>query len=327
MMKLRIDTNLKRFMFNVVILIAIIFLSRVLFQFPIEYLKIQLFRQTVANRLFSKIDALQVLLLISVFFGFYYRNRISAIPFKGQSLAKSALFVLAGELTIAAYYVLRGATNYYDITSGINLWLIQAGIFLSLLAAFLLFAIAVFTFDYLVRFAKAFRKELIVSAIAGVILYNLLILFQNQWLFFSKGVANVLQTIFSHFYAVSYYFAKNGPILTVNNFSVAIGPPCSGIDSMFLFTAFFAGLFALDHKRIKKAVFFSSFVIGLAGVYAVNILRLFLLILAGINISPKFAVGLFHTNAGWLLFVIYFLGYYMIIRKFIYKDKLPKAAK
>jgi exosortase/archaeosortase family protein len=194
---------------------------------------------------------------------------------------------------------------------------------LSLALAFFFFVVAVFDKDYLIKFYNAFTKELIGAALVGVALYKLLMLFQAQWLFFSRGASNALFKVLSLFYPAIMTFEGNTPIVGTNAFAIAIGSPCSGIDSMFLFTAFCAGLFALDHKRLKKGVFALSFVIGFVGVYAVNILRLFLLVLAGIYISPEFSVGLFHTNAGWVLFIIYFLLYYWIIKKFIYKNKVP----
>jgi len=41
--------------------------------------------------------------------------------------------------------------------------------------------------------------------------------------------------------------------------------------------------------------------------------------LVGIHISPEIAVGFFHTNAGWVLFILYFLAYYWLIKRWIYK--------
>jgi len=315
----KIDTNFKKFLLKVALFVILIFLSRALFQFPIELFKIQIFRQTIANRLFSKIDALQVLLFLGLFFGFYYRERINRVKHDKPSLKSSILLVIAGEVFIAIYYVLRGATNYFNISSGVNLWLIQGGILLCFGITFLLFSLAVFSKDYILRFIKEFKKELIISAIAGVIMYNAMAFFQKQWLFFSKGVAAILVSLFSNFYHVAQAVTDAGaPVLSINDFVVSIGPPCSGIESMFLYTAFFAGLFALDSKRLHKARFLGLSILGLIGVYAINVLRLFLLLLAGVHVSPAFAVGLFHTNAGWVLFVLYFLAYYLIIRKFIY---------
>jgi hypothetical protein len=121
----------------------------------------------------------------------------------------------------------------------------------------------------------------------------------------------------SPFYAITFDYT-NFTNINIGDLSLAIGPPCSGIDSILLYLAFFSALFALDHKRIKKKTYAAAFVIGLVGVFFVNILRLLLLILIGVHMSADFAVGLFHTNAGWLFFVLYFLLYYVVIRRYIY---------
>jgi exosortase/archaeosortase family protein len=317
------DKNFRNFLIKLVLLVTIIFLTRVLFQFPVEYFGLRLFQQNDLTRLFNKIAGLEVFALVALFFGLYLRNKISKLDHPRFNWKKSVLFIVLAEITVAIYYFIRAAANYYSITSGLSLYLVWIGLLASLALAFIFFTIAVFDWDYLVSFIKIFKKELFIAVIAAIILYNLLILFQDQWLFFSTGVSNILYRLFSLFYQVNYYMGNSGPVIQIGTFGVAIGSPCSGIDSMFLFTAFFAGLFALDHKRLKKGLYILLFIIGFLGVYFVNVIRLFLLILAGIYISPSFAVGLFHTNAGWILFIIYFLCYYLIIKKFIYKSKLP----
>jgi hypothetical protein len=177
---------------------------------------------------------------------------------------------------------------------------------------------SVFNYSYIKNLVRSLKKELMIAAIITVVLYFLLMTFQQQWLFFSSTVSMILYNILAIFYPVTYEFTT-APILSVRDFAVAIGPPCSGIDSMLLFIAFFAALFALDHRRIKRTKFIILAIIGLVGVYVVNVIRLLLLIVIGVHISPEFAVGLFHTNAGWLFFLLYFLGYYLLIKKHIYK--------
>jgi exosortase/archaeosortase family protein len=322
----RIDKNFRNFLLKVVIFVGLIFLSRVAFQFPIEYFNLKVFQQSSLTRLFSKIDALQVITLLSIFFGLYYNDRISKLEHPKPKIAQSILLVLGAEVTIAAYYLIRASANYYSITSGIQIYLIQLAILVSLGLAFLLFLKAVFSEEYLKIFFKEFKKEVIIFTIIAVLLYNALITFQKQWLLFSSGITTILSWMLSLFYSTvsTSMNASGGPILRAEGFGVSIGPPCSGIDSMLLFFAFFAALFALDRKIIRKGLYAIFFLIGLAGVYVINVLRLFLLMLAGIYISPRFAVGLFHTNAGWVLFVLYFLLYYWFIRKFIYKKEVPK---
>lgn len=318
------EKNIKNFLVKVVILVALIFLTRVLFQFPIEFFSLKIFKQTAANILFNKIAALEVLAVVVFFFGLYYRKRISKINHPRIHWLKSIIFLVLGELMVAIYYLTRASTNFFSITGGLTLLAVQAAILASLAFAFIFFAIAVFDNNYLKKFIVEFKLPLIIAAIITVLLYFLLIFFQDQWLFFSSSVSNLLYHSLSLFYPVKQFFVDSTPILQISDFAVSIGAPCSGIDSMFLFTAFFAALFALDNKRIKKGTYIISFIIGLIGVYFVNVLRLFLLLIAGVEISPRFAIGLFHTNAGWIFFIIYFLCYYLIIRKFIYKKAVLK---
>lgn len=317
------EKNLKKFLTKAIILVAVIYFTRVLFQFPVEYFNLALFKQTIASRLFSKIDGLKVLSIVVIFFAFYYRKKVAEIDYGRFNLKSSLIFLLLGELAVASYYLVRFLANYYEITQGTILYITQLIIFFILVSAFSLFVISVFSLSYLKKFVKFFKKELIITLIISIILYNLLIFFQNQWYVISKGVADILFFILSLFYDVLYYFNGNAPVLEINNFAVSIGAPCSGIDSMFLFISFFAAIYALDHKRLKKSIFFTVFIVGFIGVYIVNVLRLLLLILVGIHISPRFAVGLFHTNAGWVFFLAYFLIYYLVIKKFIYQSNLP----
>jgi len=120
-------------------------------------------------------------------------------------------------------------------------------------------------------------------------------------------------------------FAKNCARETIlNNFRVIIGQPCSGIDSMLLFISLYLIIAIMDWKRINKKMAILLFFIGAVGMYLTNILRIFILFLVGIYISPKFAVGLFHTNIGWILFIIFFFIYWSIGSKFIYKKSARK---
>ena len=69
------------------------------------------------------------------------------------------------------------------------------------------------------------------------------------------------------------------------------------------------------------------YLIGIFGVVFTNLLRLFILILVGVEISPDLAVGLFHTNAGSIFFIAYFLIYYEITTRFCYKKISNKTRK
>ena len=315
------EKNFKQLLIKSGIFLFALVLIRAIFQFPIEYYAISVFKQTSSNRIFSKIDAIKVLTLVGLFFAFYYRNKISTISHPKINKSKSIIYMIAGFVTVGIYYFLRASTNIYSINSTTLLFLIWLGILLTLIIAFICVAISVFDYDYLIKFYQKFTNEIVFTGLISIFLYYILIYFQSKWYLFSGFVANALYFFLSLFLDVMYYIGEDAPVLQINDFAVSIGSPCSGIDSMLLFFSFFIALFALDHKKIKTVKFFIFFVIGFIGVVFVNIIRLLLLILVGVFISPKFAVGLFHTNAGWMFFLIYFLLYYWFIRKFIY-DKI-----
>lgn len=270
-------------------------------------------------RVFNKIVALKVLTLLLIVFLLYNREYLINFKFQKIRIKNLLLYTFLAYLVMLWYYGSQVLINYYQLYQGIIPIIIVISQFL-VLALYLVFAcIAVFTKETLLQLHKDTKPQIYYFIVTFIIFTTLLALFEKAWFLFSGLVSIILVFLLDPFYQVQFWI-EDAPILQINDFTVSIGAPCSGIDSMFLFFAFFAGIFALDHKRIKKRLYLLLFIIGFIGVYVVNILRLFLLMLIGIHISPEFAVGLFHTNAGWLFFVLYFLVYYWIIKRFIYKN-------
>lgn len=312
------DKNLKYFLIKSALLLGALLFVTFLFRFPIDYFNLKLFSMNDATRLFSKSDALKIMALTILFFALYYKEKIAKIVHEKQNMLTSTLLVLAGIVSVVIYYFLRYIANLNNVVSGVYFYLTIIASLLSLVVAFAFFTIGIFSFKYLKKFYLELKKPLWITLILAVVAYNLLMLFQNLWPFFSYTISKILFALFNPFFPTMLDMSLT-PILDVNGFAVSIGAPCSGIESLFLFAAFSIGIFVLDHKRIKRVPFIISSIIGIIGIYFVNILRLFLLILTGIYVNPDFAVGLFHTNVGWILFVIYFLFYYYIMKKFIYK--------
>ena len=104
-----------------------------------------------------------------------------------------------------------------------------------------------------------------------------------------------------------------------NSFSAGIAKTCSGIDSIFLFTALYLGVLAWDWKILNKKKMLVMFIPGLVGAFMLNIVRIFLLFLIGANISRDFALNAFHTNASAVLFLVYFAIFWWIFYKWMKK--------
>ena len=114
----------------------------------------------------------------------------------------------------------------------------------------------------------------------------------------------------------------DGPTLGVNDFLVGISKECSGIDSLLLFISLYLFLFILNWKDIDKRRMAILFIPGLIGTFAYNLARIYILMLAGIFISPEFAADAFHSNIGWILFLGFFIIFWHFGSKYAYKKDL-----
>jgi len=173
-------------------------------------------------------------------------------------------------------------------------------------------AIGVLGSDLIKYFFDKFKKEIVVCLSVSLIIYFSIFQVWKLWPLFSDGVLKSVYFLFSLFTTTKIITPRT---LVVDGFGARIEQACSGVDSLFLFTALYLFIVLVDWKilNIRKAILL--FIPAAAGLYITNILRIFLIMLIGAKISPKIALSLFHTYAGLVLFLIYF-GLFM---KFFYK--------
>lgn len=125
--------------------------------------------------------------------------------------------------------------------------------------------------------------------------------------------ASAVEKILSPFMQIAMNEVQNGqPVINAEGFVTIIGPPCSGIFSMVLFTALFSFVYWLDYEKINGKRAWKYYLIGLLGAFVLNLLRVITLLIIGAYWSPDIAVGLFHTNAGWILFAAYSFVYWWL---------------
>ncbi len=97
-------------------------------------------------------------------------------------------------------------------------------------------------------------------------------------------------------------------ILGTDTFRVSIDTACSGYEGIGLvvvFTAFVLSLFRADFRFPHALMLFP---IGIAAIWSFNAIRIALLIGIGHELSPEIAVGGFHSQAGWISFVLVAVG-------------------
>ncbi|MEA3191185.1 MAG: hypothetical protein QOD77_1767 [Thermoplasmata archaeon] len=94
--------------------------------------------------------------------------------------------------------------------------------------------------------------------------------------------------------------------------TVQVGAACSGLQAMALFMGMLA-LFAATQRPPGRRLAVWT-VVGLAGVYVANVLRLFVVILAGHQWGAG-ALQEVHANAGWAFFVAWSLLFAVWLRR------------
>lgn len=259
-------------------------------------------KNLTANVQFNFFSFSAYILAIIVFFIIFNRKIILNHQFELKPLQTITLSIISFSL-FSVYYYLKFLTSLQQATSYI---------YTTLLIYFLgmcFLALAAFTFDF-------FKKFWFSLTISLTIIYTYFMLTQiawNHWYFFSAKVTKIVYYILNLFYQTVILTINGDPKLILSNFSVIIGPPCSGIEGLSMFIALFALLLAYDYINLDLKRTSIIFFLGLIGTYFINILRVTLIMIIGTK-YPQFALGMFHSNAGWLFFsgfilLLLFLSY------------------
>lgn len=91
-------------------------------------------------------------------------------------------------------------------------------------------------------------------------------------------------------------------LLGTPGFRVRVGVPCSGYEGMGLILAYLTVYLFLFRRDLRFPHALLLLPLGLTAVWVVNVVRIAALILIGDRVSPKLAVGGFHSQAGWIGF-------------------------
>ena len=165
------------------------------------------------------------------------------------------------------------------------------------------------------NFVKEFKFSMIISLLLSWGFLNFYTTFQKIWPYLSWFVAKASYFLLKPIYGdvilkyESTMFGNvyhNIPTVGTSEYAAAIFRPCSGIEGISLFLLFFTIIAIIDWKKIDWKRLIVLYPVGIAFMFAINILRITFLVIAGNQISPEFALGAFHSNFGWILFAIFF---------------------
>lgn len=221
----------------------------------------------------------------------------------------NAIFILAGFLLLAPFYaaaqqLLRFNTFWDNVPLSLTAHAIT-------ILSPLLILVGVFGVEFCIYFVKQFKKEILICLAISIIFDIAIFQVWRLWPYLSAIVLHSVYGLFKLSFPVVYTFPPR--TLLVQNFAVSIEESCSGIDSIFLFSTLYIMIAFLDWKVLNHKKLLLLFLPALIGLFFVNILRVYLLVLIGVVISPILALKLFHTYAGMLLFIIYFIVFWKLL--------------
>ncbi|MBU0758396.1 MAG: archaeosortase/exosortase family protein [Nanoarchaeota archaeon] len=171
-----------------------------------------------------------------------------------------------------------------------------------------------------------------IPILAGILVgyFFLIQFFQTVWRFLGNFVAGSVYALLNITFNNAYIRTSSisTPSLGVGDFLVGISKECSGIDSLLLFLSLYTAILVLDWKRLDRKRMYMLLVPGVIGTILYNVLRVYLLLLVGVWISPEFAVDMFHSNIGWILFLVFFMVFWQFGSEWVYvKNMKSKAEK
>ena len=307
----------KQFVIKSVIFIALFIV--------LQYLTYPLAEQTVPDKIFRPHHIPNIgsaALFTFCMFVIYSWNKL--IKLKKYKIDKKdwLIFGTLELIWLTVYYSFK-----FSVMNNAAFWIdyVTAVICLRYFLIFLVIAnlaVAVYGRKFTQDFIKTFRKRLAFFFIVFLIYYAFVVYVQKSWVYLSKTVASITYFLLDKTTQnVTLDTSNINPVLGVEQFRAAIGAPCSGVESILLFISLYLLIITLDIKKIDKSKALLVFVLGVTGIFFLNIFRIYTLFLIGAYISKTFAIGTFHSNIGWILFTIYFALFIYFVYPLILKTR------
>lgn len=254
--------------------------------------------------------------IAAILFVFLNRDKLNNLRKHKFELKDCIVFGLIAIVFYTLYFILKYLRG---IVLNIGASLILEYLLLALGAIFT--GLAIFNIKFLKNFSKHFGDQIILIALSGLCYFILSFSIRMSWKYLSTAIAGAVQFLLSRSFSNVYVsYAQGIPTLSAGGFSATIAAPCSGIESLLLFSLLFLLLICFDWQNLNKRKLPFVFAIGLLGTIPVSILRIYVLFLAGIKISPEVAITLFHYNIGWIFFLAYFLIFTWLAYPYIRKS-------
>lgn len=129
------------------------------------------------------------------------------------------------------------------------------------------------------------------------------LLSEDSWAELSDATLQLSYWILKHF-DHNAFMEPVTRILGAGDFSVRIFAACSGYEGMMLIAVFVVGYILIFRRSLKFPNVLVLFPLAMGAIWLLNSLRIALLVFIGANFSPDIALGGFHSQFGWISFLL-----------------------
>jgi exosortase/archaeosortase family protein len=298
----------RNFLISLIAAVAVLYAEKRFYPVSKELVKLNMFGRT---------SVIIVFLIIVIFFAFEKKNILNLKNFKFGWRSFFLFFPLHIISFLSFWFFKKILIENPHL---LQEYFAEAVFVRYLLPTLIILFLALAIFDF--SFMKKFYRSLFLSFFLAFAFFQVSLFFKQYWKFFSKITTKLVAFLLNFSFSdVSVDYGVSGPSLGAGGFRALIHSPCSGIEGLSLFLFLFILIMVLDRKEIDWFRASLAGVVGLGGMFLVNVIRIYLLYLVGIYVNPRVAVSYFHTNVGWLLFIIYFVLYWFLVYFFIRKNK------
>jgi exosortase E/protease (VPEID-CTERM system) len=155
----------------------------------------------------------------------------------------------------------------------------------------------------LLSIASRHRVSIAAAVVAGLFVQLMSILAQDGWRTLAGATLEVSRSILE-LYETDVVADAAERTLRVGNFKAIIGETCSGYEGIGLVAAFLSIYLWVFRGSLRFPHALLLFPIGIGAVWFLNAVRIAALVSLGAHVSPQIAVHGFHSQAGWIAFLM-----------------------
>ncbi len=209
------------------------------------------------------------------------------------------------------------STHYADLGHFSGICLLLWLLLLLSTAVFMLLTLAPFV--YWQRFFNVEKLSLLVATLAGLVTMLATYFLIQSWpsmvqltLQFSEFL---LRLVYSGVFVIPESSTLGILQPGVPQFDVQVTRDCAGYEGITLISVFLGLYLWLFKEDLRFPRVLLLFPIGIAAMWVFNGVRIAVLVAIGSSYSPEIAIAGFHSNAGWIAFILVSLGLIAIMHR------------